>query len=62
MDFGLGFGAGVSFPLGTNALFVEGRYALGLSNINDDPEDPDTQIKNKGIQVIAGITFPLGGQ
>lgn len=62
IDIGLGFGAGVSFPAGNNSVFVEGRYALGLTNINDDPDDPDTEVKNKGIQVIAGITFPLGGQ
>ncbi len=60
-DFGLDFGAGISFPAGNNSIFVEGRYALGLSNINDDPEDPNTDVKNKGIQFMAGITFPLGG-
>lgn len=59
-DFGLDFGAGISFPAGNNAIFVEGRYGLGLSNINDDREDPNTDVKNKGIQFMAGITFPLG--
>jgi opacity protein-like surface antigen len=68
IDFGLGFGAGVSFPAGNNSIFVEGRYALGLTDVNDepvDPEDPDapkTKIKTKGIQLMAGITFPLGGK
>jgi hypothetical protein len=60
-DFGLNFGAGISFPAGNNAIFVEGRYGLGLTNINDDPDDPDTDVKTKGIQVMGGITFPLGG-
>jgi hypothetical protein len=59
-DFGLNFGAGVSFPMGNNTLMLEAMYSLGLSNINDDSEDPDTKIKNKGIQIKAGITFPLG--
>jgi hypothetical protein len=59
-DFGLDFGAGISFPAGNNAIFVEGRYGLGLSNINDDPTDTNTDVKNKGIQFMAGITFPLG--
>lgn len=59
-DFGLNFGAGVSFPMGNNSLFLEAQYSLGLSDINDDPDDPDTKIKNKGIQVKAGIMFPLG--
>jgi opacity protein-like surface antigen len=60
-DFGLGFGAGVSFPAGNNMVFVEGRYALGLTNVDDDPDDP-IDAKTKGIQIFAGITFPLGGQ
>jgi hypothetical protein len=56
----LNFGAGVSFPMGSNTLMLEAMYSLGLSDINDDPDDPDTKIKNKGIQIKAGITFPLG--
>ncbi|MCH6560605.1 PorT family protein [candidate division KSB1 bacterium] len=60
-DFGLAFGGGVSLPMGNNTVFVEGRYSLGLSDINDDPND-DTKIKTKGIQIMAGITFPLGGE
>jgi len=59
VDFGLGFGAGVSLLIGNNSIFVEARYALGLSNINDDPDIPDTNVKTKGIQFFAGITFVL---
>lgn len=58
-DYGVVFGGGVSMQMGNNTFFVEGRYSLGLANINDDPEDTDTTIKTKGIQVFAGITFPL---
>ena len=61
VDFGLGFGAGVSLPIGNNSIFVEARYALGLTDINDDSADP-TDIKTKGIQIFAGITFPLGSK
>lgn len=61
IDFGLDFGAGVSFPAGNNSIFMEGRYALGLSNINDDSQDP-TDINNKGIRIMGGITFPLGSK
>jgi len=60
IDFGLAFGGGVSLPMGNNTVFVEGRYSLGLSDLNDDPTD-DIKIKSKGIQIMAGITFPLGG-
>ncbi len=51
----------MSLPLGNNTVFVEGRYSLGLSDINDDSSD-DTKIKTKGIQIMAGFTFPLGGE
>ena len=74
IDFGLGFGAGVSYPLKTFTIFVEGRYALGLTNMQkggtfklvagpiieeitwDKEEDA---YKNRGIQIMAGVTFPL---
>ena len=61
IDFGLGFGAGVSIPTGNNSIFVEARYALGLTDINGAP-NPEFSIKTKGIQIFAGITFPLGGK
>jgi len=60
VDFGLVLGAGVSLPMGNNSLFLEARYALGLANINDAPDDPDLDIKTIGIQIFAGITFPIG--
>lgn len=62
IDFGVTFGAGLTFAAGSNSVFFEGRYALGLTNLNDDPNDPNTDIKSKGIQIMGGITFPLGGQ
>jgi len=70
-DFGLGFGAGVSFPAGSSSIFVEGRYVLGLTDIAragtlsfmgaELPVD-DANIKTRGLQFMAGITFPLGGK
>ncbi len=61
-DFGLGFGGGVNFHTGNNSIFVEVRYNIGLTNINDDSDDPDTEIKTKGIKIFAGIIFPLGNK
>jgi hypothetical protein len=58
IDFGINFGAGVGLLMGKNTLFLEGQYGLGLANILDVS---DTKIKNKGIQIKAGITFPIGG-
>ena len=57
-DFLLNFGGGVTIPLKTVSIFIEGQYNLGLTNVNDDPED-NTEIKSTGIQVKAGILFPL---
>lgn len=59
IEFGLDFGAGVSLPLSTNFIFVEARYALGLTDLF---EATDTDTKTKGIQIFAGITFPPGSK
>jgi len=74
-DFGLGFGAGLRYPISTVSIFVEGRYVLGLLNMQkggtfelsagpiveeitwDKDEDA---YKNRGIQIMAGMTFSLG--
>ena len=58
-DFGVIFGAGVSIPAGNNSFFIEGRYSLGLSDINN-VSGSTTKIKTTGIQIFAGITFPFG--
>ncbi len=60
IDFGLTFGGGVSLPMGNNTVFVEGRYSFGLADINDDSDPDADKFKTKGIQIMAGITFPLG--
>lgn len=70
IDFGLGFGAGISFPIGHNAIFVEGHYTYGLVDIADDGkivergEDFDFEegvdVKTRGLQIMVGVTFPFG--
>lgn len=59
VDFGLVFGAGVAFPLGSVQLIIDGRYDLGLSNINDTELD-DESVKNNAWQFMAGVGFPIG--
>ena len=75
-DVGLGFGAGLSFPLGKTFVFVEGRYTLGLSdlfkagtvewksgNISVPGEGLEgNEMFTKGFQVMVGFTVPLGGK
>ena len=69
IDFGLGFGAGMNFPIGKNSIFVEGRQTLGLYKVVDNGktsagdfefEFEETDIKTRGFQILAGITFPFG--
>ncbi len=73
-DVGLALGSGVSYPVGRVTLFAQGRYTLGLTNINqgglitirDDVNDlplelelDATDTKTRGFQMMAGVTFRL---
>ena len=57
LDLGLNIGAGVSMNMGATPMFGEVRYSLGLSDISDDPDDPDTTVKTTGIQLFVGMMF-----
>ena len=59
-SFGLNFGLGYEF----SKVFLQARYHLGLSDINDFQEDPDDEfevdyekIKNSGFQLSVGYKF-----
>lgn len=56
-EFGIQMGAGVAIPLGVGKLIVDGRYALGLTEISKT-----ANIKNRGIMASVGYAFPLGGK
>lgn len=59
LDLGLQFGAAVTFGLGERAnIFVDGRYLLGLTNLNDSGDD-DIKAYNRGIALSAGVLFSL---
>ena len=70
MDYGIGFGGGISFPVGGNSLFIEGRYTLGLADIfkgtteemedEDDLVLEDASVKHVGFQIMGGFCIPLG--
>ena len=51
-DFGVVFGAGMDF----GKWSVDGRYTMGLADINNDESD-DTKIRTRTISVLAGIRF-----
>jgi len=66
-DFGLGFGGGVNFQLESLSIFLEARYALGFTDVfkggtlnNENIPDEYLDAKTNGIQIMGGVTFPLG--
>jgi hypothetical protein len=76
LDVAAAFGAGVRYPVGESSIFVEARYSLGLTNTVDGGDidlvagpvveeitwEKTDSIKNRGFQVMAGVTIPLGGE
>jgi hypothetical protein len=60
IDFGVAAGAGIDIPVGKNTIFIEARYALGLSDVSDTDRDDIPEIKTNGIQIFAGFMIPLG--
>jgi hypothetical protein len=57
-DFVLDVGAGLGFGAGPLELMFDVRYALGLSDLNDDPAS-SAKIKSTGIQIMVGALFGL---
>lgn len=57
-DFSLLFGGGLEIAAGPGVLTFDGRYDLGLTNINDTEGD-ETDVKNRNIQLMAGYAFRL---
>jgi hypothetical protein len=68
-DFTINFGGGVNFQLQSLSIFIEGRYALGLSDVAKAGEITvlgvteqfdDADIKTRGILIMGGVAFPMG--
>lgn len=74
-DFGLTFGGGLQYPIGKAILFLEGRYTHGLINqrksgtitvssngfqFDMESDRNDDRYTNRGFQLLAGISFPIG--
>ena len=56
-EFGLAFGGGLGFPVGTNELGFDVRYILGLSTLDDSADEAD--IKNSVINFNIYFGFSL---
>lgn len=56
MDIGITFGAGFGMAMGEGQLTLDARYTLGMTEINDDPDDP-IDLKNTNISIMLGFSF-----
>jgi hypothetical protein len=56
-EWGVAFGAGLGFPVGPGNIWLDGRYALGLTTIDDSDEEDD--VRNYHFAVTAGYSLPL---
>ena len=54
--YGVNFGGGFEFQVGSMNLLLEGRYRLGLSNLLKEP-DPGEYIKPTALTFLLGIKF-----
>lgn len=58
LDLSLAVGAGVQFDAGPGKLFIDVRYLLGLTSLDDSEEPID--VLNRGIGASVGFLFPIG--
>jgi len=66
VNVGALFGFGVVFPVGRPRITTELRYVQGLVNLSGAEQGliqelPD-RFYSSGLQIMAGILFPLGGR
>jgi Outer membrane protein beta-barrel domain len=59
IDVSILFGAGVDVPFNLATFFLDGRYAIGLSNI---VKEEGQSLKTKGFQIALGARFPIGNK
>lgn len=57
-EFGLAFGGGVGFPVGSNELGFDVRYILGLSTLDDSAEEADVKNSVINFNVYFGFSLP----
>lgn len=55
-DVGAAAGGGIEFNAGTYVMRLDARYTLGLTNINDAPDE--REIKNRAFSVTIGLGIP----
>jgi len=53
-------GGGIRIPSSFGAFLIEGRYTLGLTDL-DDSGDTNSGFENRAIAAYAGLSFNIGG-
>ncbi|MCW5520453.1 PorT family protein [Aureitalea sp. L0-47] len=63
IDVSWGAGLGLAFPVGDGGtkIFLQGTFLQGVTDLKEDDSDFDDSIYTRGVQLMAGVTFPLGG-
>lgn len=60
-NYGILFGAGLGIALSDNLnLVLDGRYNLGLRNLDPSAEGDDDPVRSRGFAFMGGIEIPLG--
>ena len=60
MEFGAAIGAGFEYLLDSFSFLVEGRYSLVATSIYEDVGGESPDVMNRGIGIMAGVSFPIG--
>ena len=58
-EFGALIGGGVEYKLSSMSLLLDARYSAGATNVIDAD---NSDVKNRGIGIMAGLSFPLGSK
>lgn len=61
-EFGLAFGVGADFEVGSVVLVLDARYDMGLTSIDDGLSETgeDLDLQNRAWLIMAGVGFPIG--
>jgi hypothetical protein len=61
-EFGAVVGGGIEYMLSSFSILADVRYSLGATSIAEDVAGQSVDVKNRGIAVMGGISFPLGSK
>jgi Outer membrane protein beta-barrel domain len=61
-EFGAVIGGGATYALSKFSLLADVRYSMGATSVSDDVQGQSVDVKNRGIGVMGGISFPIGAQ